>query len=268
LSGIGAYFLTRHDDASLLPILARLADLLRAGDPLSAWHTPVELLDDDARRRYPASYVNCGLAHGVPGPLALLSLADAEGVDVAGLSQAIEQAAAWLVEHIVEDEWGVNWPAVVPRARRSSRDGPTRAAWCYGVPGIARTLWLAGAARADSGLQDLAVAALETVFRRPAAARRVDAPTFCHGLAGLLQITLRIANDAGNTPLRVAGGALAAELVDRFDPDSILGYRDVDAGGLSADNAGLLQGAAGVALVLLAAAAPVPSRWDRMFLLS
>jgi lantibiotic modifying enzyme len=96
----------------------------------------------------------------------------------------------------------------------------------------------------------------------------VDAPTFCHGQAGLLQITLRMANETGSERLVSSASGLAVELVDRFEPDSTLGYRDLDPDGRSIDCPGLLIGAAGISLVLLAAASDVVPDWDRVFLLA
>src|SRR5215204_4002820 len=37
----------------------------------------------------------------------------------------------------------------------------------------------------------IAVDAMQAVYRRPVEARNIDSPTFCHGVAGLLQVTLR-----------------------------------------------------------------------------
>jgi lantibiotic modifying enzyme len=268
LAGIGAYFLTRGDRASLDPMLTRLVELVRADSHVPAWHTPVELLTEDFRPLYPDGYLNCGLAHGIPGPLALLALAFAEGIEVTGLREAVELASTWLIDRAVEDEWGVNWAAVVPLGSLSPDAKPSRAAWCYGAPGISRALWLAGTALGDRELCELAVQALEAVFRRPPAKRNVDAPTFCHGFGGLLHVTLRMGNDSGSQPLGDAAAGLAAQLAGDFEPASIVGYRDLDPDGRCVDTAGLLQGAAGVALVLLAAAAPRPPRWDRLFLLA
>ena len=268
LSGIGAYFLARGNVGSLRPILERLVRLVRADGAVPAWHTPPELLrDEETRRGFPAGQLNYGLAHGLPGPLALLALSSRAGIDVPGLADAIERASCWLVDHAVEDEWGLNWPGLVPVGADPTAQPPTRAAWCYGAPGIARALWLAGVALEDPRLQAAAVDALETVHRRPPEARRLDEPTFCHGLAGLLQITLRLANDSGSPDLGVAGQELAEEIVGWFEPDSLLGYRGLDPFGSPVDQAGLLQGTAGIALVLLAAAAPVAPSWDRVFLL-
>ena len=45
--------------------------------------------------QYPHGNLNCGLAHGIPGPLATMSLALLAGVTVPGLAEAVDWAASW-----------------------------------------------------------------------------------------------------------------------------------------------------------------------------
>src|SRR5207237_6489540 len=144
LSGIGAYFLARADEDSLRPILERLVRLIRAEGSVPAWHTPPELLTDEDAAAHPAGRLNLGLAHGLPGPLALLALSSNARLESAHVAEAIERASTWLVDHAVSDEWGINWPAFVAVEPDRAEDPPTRAAWCYGAPGVARALWLGG----------------------------------------------------------------------------------------------------------------------------
>jgi hypothetical protein len=145
---------------------------------------------------------------------------------------------------------------------------PSRAAWCYGSPGLARALWLAGEALGKSSYQEMAVASMEAVYRRPLNVRGINSPTFCHGLAGLLQITLRFAHDTGLKVFREAAASLVEELLSLYDNSALLGFRSVGGGGRSIDRPGLLDGAAGVVMTLLAASTEILPTWDRMFLLA
>jgi hypothetical protein len=276
LSGIGAYLLVRreqpHVEEVLEQVLSALAELTEEDGGLPRWHTPPELMggDDAMAREFPGGCLNCGLAHGIPGPLALLALAAREDVVVQGQERALRRIVDWLAEHRADDAWGPNWPSAVPVL---ADDGagpllPTRSAWCYGSPGVARALWLAGDALGDPAPQELAVEAMAAVYRRPVPERRIDSPTFCHGVAGLLQITLRFAQDTMLPLFGEAAGALATQLLDAYDPDRLLGFTSLEPEGNRVDRAGLLDGAPGVALVLLAAATDVEPTWDRLFLLA
>ncbi len=273
LAGVAAHLLARCDraavDGAIEAMLRALADLaLTAADPVPGWYTPpTRLMDDAARTRFPAGNLNCGLAHGLPGPLAVLALASAASA-VPRWRDAVADAAAWLVAQRSDDDWGANWPIAVPPGETSVRCEASRAAWCYGSPGVARALWLAGTALEDEALTGLAVEAMAAVYRRPVRVRHIDSPAFCHGVAGLLQITLRFGHDSGLPLFADAAVALTGQLLDAYEPDSLLGFRGVEPDGTQVDQPGLLDGAAGVALVLLAAATGTAPGWDRMFLLA
>ena len=273
LAGVTAQLLARPDAAATRGALDALVALVcgsgREPHP-PRWYTPPELFPSEQEAsRYPHGSLNCGIAHGAPGPLAVLALAAADGVPVDGILEAVADVSGWLVAHRRDDRWGVNWPSMVSLPDGSVVDGPSRAAWCYGAPGVARALWLAGVAVGDEALTGLAVEAMARVYDRPIRARQIDSPTFCHGVAGLLQVTLRFRHDTGLTLFDDAACDLVDQLLDRFEPDeSVLGYRGIEPGGSRVDQAGLLDGAPGVALVLLAAALPVEPTWDRLFLLA
>jgi lantibiotic biosynthesis protein len=288
LSGIGAYLLCRcaapGPATALQGVLEGLIALTLEDDGLPRWYTPAHLImDDTMRRHYPNGHLNCGLAHGIPGVLGLLALADLSGINGDGLRDAIDRVAQWLANNRCDDAAGVNWPNAVPLepidpsnrggrlrlgAAASAPFGPSRSGWCYGPPGVARALWLAGEALEDTRYRDLAVAAMAAVYRRPIPQRQIDSPTFCHGVAGLLQVTLRFAHDTRLALFTDAAQALTDQLLSLYAPETALGYYNLEPGGRRVDQPGLLDGAPGVALVLLAAATGVEPSWDRLFMLS
>ena len=274
-AGIGAYLLLRLEVPGVAPALDTVLDRLlflsewRDDDQLRFFIPPEWQPTERHLEQNPHGATDCGLAHGVPGPLALLALARLHGVERPGLSEAIRRLADWVVAQQCEDAWGINWPYGVPPGSAEQPSGPTtRAAWCYGSPGVGRALWLAGCALEDSDLQDVAIEAMRAVRRRPIEVRRIDGPILCHGVAGLLQIVLRFANDTGQDFFVEMATELTEQLLGLFEPDSLAGFRDIEPDGRKVDNPGLLEGAAGAALTLLAAATGVEPAWDRMFLLS
>lgn len=273
-SGVAACLLG-HDPHGVLPgILAALVRLAEPTDGMPRWATPPECLTSASmRRRYPSGNLNCGLAHGIPGPLALLSLALRAGYEVPGQAEAVSTLAHWLVSHGVDDAWGVGWPDAVPltpagRPAPQTEPAATRGAWCYGSPGVARSLWLAGEVLDDEGLRRMAVKGMTSVLRRPVELRYIKSPTFCHGVAGLLHIVLRFAHDTALDCFADASTDLVDQLLAAYEPDRPFGYASLEAEDVAVDRAGLLDGASGVAMALLAAATGVEPGWDRMFLLS
>lgn len=276
LTGVGVYLLARQGDpdadATLRLVLGALTRLLSNEDEPRRWHTPAGLVAGPMGEAYPHGNHNCGMAHGLPGPLALLSIAASQDVRVDGIDAAIDTAARWLVEHRLELPSGPDWSNAVglpgPDGEAAEPAVPGRAAWCYGAPGVARALWLAGTVLPDSGYRDLAVRAMRAALARPPDRRALTSPTFCHGLAGLVQIASRFARDTGSPELAARVDGLVAELLGAYEPETLLGFRNVEPGGVRVDQPGLLDGAPGIALTLLTADANGEPTWDRLFLLS
>ncbi|GAB7185449.1 hypothetical protein ATKI12_5280 [Kitasatospora sp. Ki12] len=222
-----------------------------------------------------------GMAHGPAGPLALFSLALSAGVAAPGQVAAVHRAVDRLLAHRRDDEYGPDWVLIEGPGPEPSA---LPASWCHGGPGIARALWLAGTALDDGSLRGLARETLLAALRRPPEVRRIDRrPGLCHGLAGLLLITLRFAHDSGDPEFRSAARGLATRLADGLTDgltDSLGDGRTDRRTGRLTDNLtgrkenarplgpGFLDGAAGVLLVLLAATTTVPPGWDRALLLS
>ncbi len=133
-------------EAALHEVLGSLVELTGSDEDGPRWRTRPDQLSPDERARYPNGYLNCGLAHGIPGPLAVLSLALRVGTDLPGLPDAVARTADWLTAHRTDDPSGPNWPNAVslPDGRSADPVAPARSAWCYGGPGVAAALRLAG----------------------------------------------------------------------------------------------------------------------------
>ncbi|OXM74035.1 MULTISPECIES: lanthionine synthetase C family protein [Amycolatopsis] len=261
LTGKGRLLLALGGDrclSALEVVLERLVALTRPvlveGHEVPGWWcAPERYVVEADRERYPRGDFNAGLAHGISGPLALLSLAHRHGHRVDGMTDAMRVIADWLLRWSWTDESGVSWPSRVgfDAQVRGTAVPASRTAWCYGTAGVAYALHLAAAELGDAGLAGLAAAAMS----RPG---RAEGPTVCHGDAGLLQISVRMGVPAD----RIADRVLAA-----FDPSSPFGFRHRLHTGEWTDDPGLLQGAAGVALAL-ATYAGNSAPWDAALLLS
>jgi class I lanthipeptide synthase len=274
ITGIGAYLLTRREElaarAALEETLSALVDLMRETDGPPRWATPPEHTHEHMLETAPEGNLNCGVAHGAPGSLALMSLALTKGVEVSGQVDAMRRTADWVAGQCQVGRFGPEWPATIPLGD-IGRPPPVRPGWCYGNAGVARALWLAGEALDDPELARLAERAMRAALERQRTDRPLDSPTLCHGTAGLLQVTLPMAADTGAEDLWREARMLGLELVERFDPDLPLGYRaETQIRNIRGPEADVtfLDGAAGVSLVLLAATSDTDPGWDRALLLS
>lgn len=233
------------------------AMILTRGGTRPGWWAPAGL-NGSSIGEEPSGTAATGMAHGIAGPLAILSLASIAGYSVDGQPEAIEGAATWLLRWRTQDG---DWP---PHVTGNELDSGTatsapgrRDAWCYGTPGIARALRLAGQSLGAPALTQAASGAARSLEDRADTSWDVEGPALCHGYAGVLQST---------------GSWKAASAVTRlFSARNRFGFQHV-ARQQTADDPGFLTGASGAALALAdcsAIPAPhVPDKWDALLLLS
>jgi class I lanthipeptide synthase len=277
LSGVGRYLLARKQYDVLREVLTGLASLR---DPVvvDGIQVPGWWFDGTTKTavgpEFAQGQVNFGLAHGTPGPLALLSLAWTAGVRVDGQAEAIDSMADWLLTWREKDAWGHYWTAYLPLAYYADRDAaaapqPARASWCYGAPAIARALDFAATALDRPDWSAAGLAAFRSLLARPRAQWGITDDALCHGWAGMLYLCTLFDRAHPGQGFGAAADEIAAGLVERFDPATPFGYRyHQPIANLSLDLPGLMEGAAGIALALAAYSAPPRTGWDSALLLS
>lgn len=265
LTGLGAYLLHRHHDHELLrevlTYLVRLTQPIRAQDQtLPGWWATGS---PDRRRepRWNGGHCGFGMAHGIAGPLALLSAAMRRGITVHGHDDAIGAICAWC------DRWQTGrgrqtwWPEVITRndlhIGAVPRPGPHRPSWCYGTPGIARAQQQAAIALGDSARARTAEQALIGCLTDERQLAHLADAGLCHGWAGLVHTARRAAADAGTGELATAANGATVRM-----------RQHTHAADTPADH-GLLEGGAGVALVDTTTNRAAPARtWDTCLLVS
>jgi lantibiotic biosynthesis protein len=276
LTGLGVYASQRRPRPLAIECLRRVVERLhecaRYDEHGLYWWTPPAEIHQKSREQYPSGRVDLGVAHGVAGVIALLGGLCGAGVEQATVRPLLEGAVRWLWAHSVPAEAGPTFPVWVAPGGQA---WPARCAWCYGDPGIAAALLMAARGVGDAGWEQAAVALACRAAERPASQTGVVNAGFCHGAAGLAHLYNRLYQATGEPKLRRAG---------LYWLERTLGFyrRARDNGGSwvqgSWDPArrelwtwtgiDVVDGAAGVALVLLAAATSVEPAWDRMFLVS
>ncbi|MGP4103418.1 lanthionine synthetase LanC family protein [Nonomuraea sp. KM90] len=215
--------------------------------------------------------VDCGVAHGVAGLLAALSLLESHFRFASlRIESGIRWAGNWLVERAAAVGECILWPdavALQPAEHGGGGSLPVHAgSWCHGSSGIVRALYLAGEAVDEPGFRGLAVEAMRSHCEKEPELR---SPSVCHGLAGQLLLTLAFAKDTNDAIFVQAGKSMTQQLYERYRANCPLGFREVEGEGLTeVDHPGLLRGAAGTALGLLAGHIEQPPQWGRLLLLS
>ncbi|MGP4103415.1 lanthionine synthetase C family protein [Nonomuraea sp. KM90] len=278
LTGLGRYLLlTRSHQESVSEILRYLVAVTeRQRADVPGWWVdsrPFAEMSQEAVEAYAWGHGNFGLAHGISGPLVLLSLAWRMGVIVPGQQAAIERVVDWLLRWQFVDGYGVCWPTVVSLEQHEGRETvPPRyvGSWCYGTPGLARAIQIAGLALNRPDWRQVADRAMLSALERPVEHLNLRSAAICHGWAGLLQTAVRIAADGSEAGERVAD--LAAErTLALFESEAAFGFRfPTGRSPASHDGPGLLEGAAGTALSLHGYATGRLPRfeWDAALLLA
>ncbi len=268
--GLGVHALEHPDPGFAEALVAAVVDRLAEGAVVEpdgiTWESDAAMMPK-ASPEMSLGHRNLGLAHGVPGVIALLARIVAGG-GPARATELLEGAVAWMAARAAEATDGGVVRLACARTRAGDLVGQTRAAWCTGAPGVGIALLAAAQAAGRDDWRRLAVAALRSDGDGDPRAAGVVDPGICHGSAGLGLVYVRAHAATGEPAFAAAARRWTAVTLDGTR-DSDDGFAGAWAMELDADGAprraripGVLSGAAGIGLVLLTAADPSIRGWD------
>jgi lantibiotic modifying enzyme len=275
LVGQGVYLLERlpaaSARASLDALLKRLEELSESTPSGPCWRSMPKNMPSPKKEMYPEGHFDLGVAHGIPGVLAFLALVALNGIRTPLVMRLLRDSARWVVAERRVGALEIAYS--YQRDPTGSQVGPgARAAWCYGDPGVAVALLLAGQALGD---QRILTVARDVACRAAARAGEqtgvVDA-SLCHGSAGLTRIFRTLARRLGEPSLdRAADSWRDWTIKFRVPGEGSGGYRFCaasDAGPSWTADRSYLQGSSGIGLSMLSEFAGVDDSWSRLLLLS
>ena len=266
LAGIGVYFLERlplRNARRCLSLLVQRLDEKSGGG--TDWPPFPSSLGDPAPPQRP-SRVNLGLAHGVPGPIAVLGLIASTGIEQARARRLLMNAFDWLTQQ----RQGPDQDIAFADCTMSSN---SRSAWCYGDPGAAAALLLAGRSVGDRNCQRFAMEVARLSARRRFDRTGVVDAGLCHGTAGLGHLYNRMYQATSDDVMKQAAlNWFQRTLALRRAGEGIGGFSTWSfelkrEGEWQADPC-WLTGSAGIGLALMAGISEIEPVWDRAMLLS
>jgi hypothetical protein len=275
LVGIGASALERLPNPLAIACLDWIIDHLeRTAESCpsgTTWWTDPGWLPGEHGAPYPRGYYDLTVAHGVPGVAAFLARAAARGIQPERARSLCEGAVGWIQAR--EGDYPSGLPYLIELDIPTERTPRSRLAWCQGDLGVAAVLM---ATARVAGRQDWAVSA--HALARRAAGRGVESAgvsdaDFCHGAAGIGHLFNRLYQATGDAPLAEAARFWYDQVHAQRQPGrGIAGFATLmpeDDGSVRwLESPGLIAGATGIALALLASASPHAPCWDGILLLS
>jgi hypothetical protein len=274
LTGLGVYARERLSHPSGALLLERVVDRLilqaETGPEGTTWFTPPDRLPEWQREIHPQGHYNLGVAHGIPAVVALLAIDCRSGIAVDRARPLLDGTVRWLLARQLPAGKGSCFGSSFVAGEDSAA---SRLAWCYGDPGIAATLLVAARAVAEPAWEDKALEIARAAARRPPEQSLVRDAGVCHGAAGLAHLFNRFWQASGEEVFRDAARSWIERTLElRVPGEGIAGFRAWHAlsgsNGQWAAEPGLLEGASGIGLVLLAAVSTVEPEWDRILLVS
>lgn len=273
-AGLGIHALERLPRPSavrcLEKVVACLAERAVHDDEGAAFFTPPDEILPLYRSTYPQGAFNLGMAHGLPGVIALLGAVCQAGVGAREALPLLRATVSWLLARELPPGEGFRFPHF---HAPGVEPPPGRLAWCYGDLGIALALLRAARGAGEPAWEREALRIARAAADRDPSRSRIEDAAICHGAAGAGHLFNRLYNATGDEQLAAAARYWFSQAFSMRRPGtgvagfSCYGRNDGTGARWSADP-GFLTGSAGIALALLAAASSVPPDWDRLLLAS
>lgn len=225
------------------------------------WRTEPQFLAPPLRTRFPTGMIDVGIAHGTPGIIGMLAQFIEAGIEQERTVSLLRRAIRWLFTTVPNESprFGTSWP---------DADGGKRIGWCYGDLGIAAVTLLASRALDDRRLATNAAELLHRIVV-PLASQGVPDAGFCHGAAGCAHIFNVAFQRSRELLFRDQALHWLREVIRLRSPGTgIAGYASLDIRASAPrwkEDATLLSGVVGIALVLIAALGDHEPAWQQLF---
>lgn len=214
-------------------------------------------------------YVNLGLSHGIPGILVSLCKSYKLGIRLPNQKETIRMLSDFIkCCGTYSKDIGLRWDSAIYLGRNSFNPNNGRDAWCYGNPGIAYSLLIAGEVLQDEELIDISIDSMRLSLKEKIG---VSSPTFCHGMAGIAYVSKKFFDHTGLDYFKEEAIKISNAIIDQYNENVPFGFKSNEfIGGetRNLDDAGLLTGTVGTLLAILAINRGKISAWDAAFCLN
>jgi lantibiotic biosynthesis protein len=265
--GMGLYFLNKSNEHFLQynePIVVELEKIATRDTNDLKWKS---LLLPEKAEVY-----NLSLSHGISSIIVYLSKAYQKDILKEKTKELLDGAITFLLTNKSAKPNPLNgayFPAYIYVNQENITVG-SRLAWCYGDLGIGIAIWQASQALQNNEWREIAIdILLQTTLRKDTNKEGVKDAGFCHGTAGIAHIYNRIYHYTKDIRFKDAAVYWLGETLDKAKfEDGFAGFKAWYPDQGMVNQEGLLEGIAGIGLVLLAGISTIEPKWDECFLLS
>ncbi|HDV6087102.1 TPA: hypothetical protein RJJ85_001571 [Staphylococcus pseudintermedius] len=222
---------------------------------------------DSLLKKTKNGYLDTGLAHGLCGPLMILSIALEQGYELPNQRGAIEHSLEKLTKLANLDENSIlNWSGKIePSNNINSSDAMY--GWCYGLPGIARTMWVSAQAIQSQLYMNYSLSLFKQLSTIPIKNLNIKAAPFCHGYSGLLTILYLMYLDTKDPDFQKFYNKLLSHIFDLYEESNLLSFCDYNHQNDRSLRVGLLEGTSGIILSINSITKNSYPQWAKAFLL-
>ncbi len=270
--GIGLYFLNRNNKQSIDYLEALIIELEKIAEKDInglKWRSTIQT-NNESKEVY-----NLSLSHGIASIIAFLSKAYKQDILKVKTKELLGGAITYLLSlksDIPDAYSGAYFPSWKYVNENEIETKSSRLAWCYGDLGIGIILWQAAHILQNAEWEKMAIdILLHTTTRKDPIKEYVIDAGICHGSAGIAHIYNRMYHYTGILAFKESAIYWLNVTLDKATfSDGLAGYKTwytPEYGGWK-NAKGLLEGIAGIGLVLLAATSNTEPKWDECLLLS
>lgn len=210
--------------------------------------------------------VNLGLSHGISSVAVILSKFYLLGVEKEKTKYLLLGMLNFIWDSCLDNDSLSRFPNSVVA---NSTGTPSRLSWCYGDVGMGIALWQVAKVLNHTIYEQKAIDVLvHSTKRRTLKENHIIDSGLCHGSAGLVHIYNRMYQYTGLEVFKeTALYWLDILLSQATFEDGLAGYKAYHVKEWK-NEYGVLEGIAGIGLVLMAACSDIEPAWDEMLLLS
>ena len=262
--GSGLYFLRTKTNSEFLERIIDFLDQTAEKDTVNhiyKWKSPLGISKEIG--------YNIALSHGMTGIVVFLTRYLANNPKNKKVHELIEGSVNYILSQRIDFQtYGSYFPSYSIDSLKSDRL-MSRLAWCYGDLGIAISLWQAGKILNNQEWKAIALNVFnDSTLRHTFPETGVIDAGLCHGSAGIAMIYNRMYFETGLKIFSLATDYWMEQTIyySRFE-DGLAGYKSYEMDGwINKDS--LLEGIAGIGLMMISWLSKDKQTWDELFLIS